>query len=297
MSVQNLLNTQTRMESRRPSAGRSGSAGLSFQDRLAQATAAVNGPPIHLRMPGENTIYSGSLWGRSANQEIYAEYTADSTPEEPIVRVTGVSDSGPYDFTCRVNSIDPSNASYAELAALYGHLAKTGAYQSVLESSCKPGVLPHTMEYRGDVTQKYDFLSDIRKSLNGPHLPTAAAGAEELLALYQPYASGGATSSQYASDLDHSSFMKNNLLSALSGLKSSMLDQIKRNKEKTEEAQEWEKLMKYLDAWIESLTEEADAGKIARAQAALQAELTKDHSGRKNLDDQLLEQLTELLSH
>ena len=91
--------------------------------------------------------------------------------------------------------------------------------------------------------------------------------------------------------------MKNNLLSALSGLKSSMLDQIKRNKEKTEEAQEWEKLMKYLDAWIESLTEEADAGKIARAQAALQAELTKDHSGRKNLDDQLLEQLTELLSH
>ena len=76
-----------------------------------------------------------------------------------------------------------------------------------------------------------------------------------------------------------------------------MLDQIILNKEKTEETQEWEKLMKYLDAWIESLMEEADAEKIARAQSALQAELTKDSSGRKNLDDHLLEQLTEFLSH
>lgn len=297
MSVQNLLSTQACGKKRRSSAGQSKPVGLSFQKQLVQTSAAVNGPPIHLRMPGENTVYSGVIWGQSTNQEVYAEYTADSTPEEPIVRVTGVSDSGPYDVTCRIKSIDPSNASYAELAALYGHLVKTGAYQSVLEGPSKPGVLPHTVEYRGDVTQKHDFIHDIRESLKDQHLPTAATGAEELLALYQAHASGGGASSGSSSVPDHSSFTKNNLLSALSNLKSSMLDQINLNKEKTEETQEWEKLMKYLDAWIESLIEEADAEKIARAQAALQAELTKDSSGRKNLDDHLLEQLTDFLSH
>ena len=171
MSVQNLLNTQACGKNRRSSAGQSKPVGLSFQEQLVQTSAAVNGPPIHLRMPGENTVYSGVIWGQSANQEVYAEYTADSTPEEPIVRVTGVSDSGPYDVTCRVNSIDPSNASYVELAALYGHLVKTGAYQSVLEGPSKPGVLPYTVEYRGDITQKHDFIHDIRESLKNQHLP------------------------------------------------------------------------------------------------------------------------------
>ena len=53
-------------------------------------------------------------------QEIYAEYTTDSTAKDPIVSVWGTSDSGAYDFTCHVKEIDPSNASYAELAALFG---------------------------------------------------------------------------------------------------------------------------------------------------------------------------------
>ena len=85
MSVQNLLHTQPRTDSR-PAAGRSRAAGASFQEKLVQTSAVVEAPPIHLRMPTENTVYSGAHAGRNNTmQEIYAEYAADSTPEDHIV--------------------------------------------------------------------------------------------------------------------------------------------------------------------------------------------------------------------
>lgn len=293
MSVQNLLNTQCRMEPRRTSPGRTGAAGTSFQAQLA--SAVIEGPPIHLRMPGESALYSGSIWGQNGVwQEIYAGYTADSTPEDPIVRVTGTSDSGPYDFTCHVNDIDPSSASYAEMAALYGHLVKSGAYQSVLDRPHRPGVLPDTMEFSGDITRKQDFLSGIRQSLEGSHLPAAVTGAEELLSLYQSCASG--VSSRNAASLSRESLMKNDLLYALGDFQSAMLDRMKLAKDKEEEEESWEKLMKYLDAWIESIREEdASIEKAARAYAALQAEMTDRPANRKDLAACLLERLTECL--
>ena len=86
---------------------------------------------------------------------------------------------------------------------------------------------------------------------------------------------------------------KNSLLSSLFDLKKTMVERMRVNKEKTEEQQSWEKLMKYLDAWIESLQEEgADIGKSARAYAALQEDLTRDKSDRPDLADRLLEHLT-----
>lgn len=90
---------------------------------------------------------------------------------------------------------------------------------------------------------------------------------------------------------------KGELLSSLFDLKSVMLERMKLSKEKAEEQQSWEKLMKYLDAWIESLQKEgADIEKSARAYAALQDELTKDNSGRKDLGDYLLDQLEQSLA-
>ena len=69
------------------------------------------------------------------------------------------------------------------------------------------------------------------------------------------------------------------------------------SKEKTEEQQSWEKLMEYLDAWIESLQEDgADIERSARAYAALQADLTEDKAGRKDLGDLLLERLAGALA-
>ena len=85
--------------------------------------------------------------------------------------------------------------------------------------------------------------------------------------------------------------MKNNLLSALGDFKASTLERMEKAKENEEEQQAWEKLLKYLDAWIESLREEADVRKIAKAHAALTALQADAESDRPDLGDYLLEQL------
>lgn len=86
---------------------------------------------------------------------------------------------------------------------------------------------------------------------------------------------------------------KSSLLSSLFDLKSTMVERMRLSKEKTEEQQSWEKLMKFLDAWIESLQEDGgNIEKSARAYAALQDDLTKDKSDRPDLADYLLEHLT-----
>ncbi len=293
MSVSSLTNTQkVHEENRRSEAKQSTPTGLSFQEQLVQASAGfsavIQGPDIHLRMPTENTVYSIAHAGRNNTmQELYAEYTADSTPEDPIVRVSGKSDSGPFDFTCHIKEIDPSNASYAELAALFGHLQKTGAFQSSLRVA--PSVVPTGLE-TGDISEKRDYLSMIdRHQYDSRFGGSCQAQAAELLALYRPCASG--ISSQSASPLDHSAFMKENLLSSLSDFRTAVLERMKKAKENEEDQEAWDKFMEYLDAWIESLREEADARKIARAHAALTALRTEADSDRPDLADYLLEQL------
>lgn len=100
-----------------------------------------------------------------------------------------------------------------------------------------------------------------------------------------------------AANSGRTAFTKSELLSSLFDLKSTMLDRMKLSKEKTEEQQSWEKLMKYLDAWIESLQEDgADIEKSARAYAALQEDLTEDKADRKDLGDLILERLAGILA-
>lgn len=296
MSVQNLLHTQPAAEGRRPSPGRAAASGTSFQDQLAQTASAIQGPDIHLRRPVENTVFSGGCGGQNNTfQEIYAEYTADSTPENPIVRISGTSDSGPYDFTCQIQDIDPSNASYAELAALYGHLVKTGAHQSALPREFQ-GVLPTGMGPY-DVSEKRDYIGEIRRFQDNPNIFGPYKGLEtaELLALYQSCASGGGASVQSASVPDRSAFMKQDLLSVLCDAKLDMLTRMKLSKEKADEREDWERIMNYVDAWIETLREEADLEKIARAHADLEAAREDAARGRKDLTDQLLDRLSERL--
>lgn len=291
MSVSSLTNTQkVHAENRRPGAKQSGPSGLSFQEQLTQTAAAIQGPPIHLRMPTENTVYSAAHAGRgNTMQEVYAEYTADSTSEDPIVRVFGTSDSGPFDFTCHIKDIDPSDASYAELAALFGHLEKTGAFQGGPDGR----VIPTGLE-TGDVTVKRDYLSMIDRHQHDDHFGgTSKAQAAELLALYQPCASSQAV--RGASALDHGAFMKESLLTSLSDFRTAVLDRMKKAKENEEEQEAWDKFMEYLDAWIESLREEADIRKIARAHAALTSLQSEADSDRPDLGDYLLEQLKNLI--
>lgn len=253
MSIQGLYNTQGTAERRRAAAVPSRTAAASFQDQLTRTSAAVTAPSFHLRMPGENTVYSGSCVGKNGTmQEIYAEYTVDSTPDDPIVRVSGTSDNGSFDFICHVNDIDPSNASYAEMAALYGHLVKTGAHQSTLGG----GVLPTGLE-TGDITEKRDYLSAISRHQYDRHFGgVCRAQASELLALYQPYASGNP--GYGAASLARSSFLREDPLAALNSARLLLLQRTKESQEWKREQEEWDRLMKCLDSWIDALRDEAE---------------------------------------
>jgi hypothetical protein len=98
-----------------------------------------------------------------------------------------------------------------------------------------------------------------------------------------------------AANTGRTAFTKDALLSGLFDFKSAMLERMKQAKENEEEQEAWEKLMKYLDVWIESLREEADARKIARAHAALMSLQTDAGSDRKDLVGHLLEQLENII--
>lgn len=84
---------------------------------------------------------------------------------------------------------------------------------------------------------------------------------------------------------------KARLSEALYQAKLDMLEKMKRGREKEEEEEAWEDLMEYVDAWIETLREEGDLERTARATAALEARRTARPVKRKDPGDFLLEQL------
>lgn len=97
-------------------------------------------------------------------------------------------------------------------------------------------------------------------------------------------------------DAGRAALTKDSLLSSLFDFKTSMLERMKKAKENEEEQEAWDKLMKYLDAWIESLREEGDVRKIARAHAALTSLQADARTDRPDLGDSLLSQLEALLA-
>lgn len=292
MSIQ-FLTSGSRVQTERRSAAvqSAGTACASFQERLAQAASSASPVPqsgFHLYM-GENMVFSGGRGGKNGTiQEVHAEYTADSTPEDPIVRIFGTSDRGPYEFTRHIRDIDPSCASYAELAALYGHLVKTGAIQG------SAGPLPTGSDLY-DVTEKRDYLSEIVRVQNDWRLgSTCKAEASELLGLYQGCASGSAQAG--TASVFRTGLTKDELLSALYDAKRTMLERMKAGKEKQEEEDAWNELMEYIDAWIESLREGADIERSARAYADLQARRSERPVEVKTTSDYLLEKLEAYLA-
>lgn len=288
MSVQNVPGA--RPEIRRASVKSGGAPCASFQARLEQASQL---PPMCM---GEDVAASGGHAGRSGAMQSYcAHYTEGSTAEDPVVRISGVGDSGPFDFLCHLNGVDPANASYVELAALRGHLAKTGVY-----TGGQSGALPYTLDFRDDITRKHNFIQEIQDSLTRPSrlVPTASGilGARELLALYQGYASGASGPSS-RSAFCREELMRDDLLSGLSDFRASLLKRMEKAKENEEERDAWEKLMAYVDAWIESLREgNADMEKAARAYAALKADQADEENHRRDTADYLLERMSALLA-
>lgn len=192
----------------RPASGSSAFAESLTAERETPGHRFVQGPDFFLRM-GENILCSGGVGG--SNPQTYeVEFTADSTDEDPIVRIWGTSGSGAFDFTCHIRDIDPSNASYAELAALNRWLYRTGAYQTKFPGQAG-SVLPCGMDW-GDISKKRDFISEIRgfiaSASNASHYPKYGPGiygyACELLEAYQefsrdkvPAGSGGTIAAEW----------------------------------------------------------------------------------------------------
>lgn len=140
---------------------------------------------IHLRLERENCVYTGGMKGQRINQNVYAEYTEDSTADDPIVRISGEADSGSFDFVCHINDIDPRNASYAELSALYGHLVKTGKLSGTDET-----VTPCGYEFVGDrdMLKKQDFIAGLSALSVSDHVgPRGKVDAKYMLNVYQDF--------------------------------------------------------------------------------------------------------------
>lgn len=159
------------------------STDLANRNATPRRNTTSSGAPVVVHMLGPNGLYSG---GDGNGQTVYAQYTKDSTPEDPIVRISGNSHSGKYDKVVHLNDIDPSNASYAEMCALIGHQKATGAYQGT-----SPGgfLMPLPLDVpRGDYASRQDFVGKIQDSIShnrqyGNH--QMADTGSSLLSFYQ----------------------------------------------------------------------------------------------------------------
>ena len=136
---------------------RKGNPSASFSRILSDTRQSAETQSVHLYLRTEKSVYSGGIG--QGGQTVYAEYTDGSTEEDPIVRILGRDINGEYEFIRRINDIDPAQASYAELCALFGHLQKTGQFTRG-PGSMHTNVLPYGISI-GNVTQRQDFMSKI----------------------------------------------------------------------------------------------------------------------------------------
>ena len=163
---------------------RKGSPSTSFSRMLSDAQQSSNSSTIKLYLRTEKSVYSGGIG--QGSQTVYAEYTDDSTEEDPIVRILGKSNSGEFEFICHINDIDPTHASYAEMCALFGHLQKTGQFTRG-PGSMYTNVLPFGISI-GNVTQRQNYMSKITEmTASQMFFQSGQDEAKLLLKLYQDF--------------------------------------------------------------------------------------------------------------
>lgn len=117
--------------------------------------------PITVYMLDEQCIYSSTA---ADGQSVHVMYEEGSTPEDPVVRIFGNSQSGEYEEIVHINEIDPSNATYPELCALLAHKNRTGEYMSGEKRLLDP--LPFGMD-RGNYSARGNFVQKIREYGSG----------------------------------------------------------------------------------------------------------------------------------
>lgn len=122
--------------------------------------------------------------GHGDGQKVSVELLADSKPEDPVVRISGVSAGGSFDYIRHIHEINPAKASYADLCALTGYQNKLGT----LDSSGAKGLLSPVPVGTpvGDVSRTRDYLDVIRQYISsGKCGPSICRQGEALLALYE----------------------------------------------------------------------------------------------------------------
>ena len=193
--------------------------------------------PISVRLPGENCIYSG---GDGSGQSAYIEYTDYSTENDPVVRIMGKSLSGEYDQIVHINDIDPSNATYPELCALFRHLHKTGQADTYQLTGIVDRPIPFEVE-RGDYSERQNFIQKIEAciSKNQRYNPDVAQDGRHLLTVYEKIASAQADKANPSTGLSGEEYLK------------LYKDYIEKNRVEAEKAAEHEALIKAVDNVIE----------------------------------------------
>lgn len=153
--------------------------GSGFNQQLRSAKAAAGKYVIPLK--NKNYVF---YIGHGDGQDVYVEYTAESTPENPVVRITGHSLKGAFDFTMNVNDIDPQNASYAELCAFIGHQQQSGMLRTnAALGICRP--TPLGMQI-GDFMEKANYPHRSQRYLSSGKISESIRNqGNELLELYQ----------------------------------------------------------------------------------------------------------------
>lgn len=129
--------------------------------RRTQGNSFDVSKPIQVYMLDEQCIYSSTA---ADGQSVHVMYEEGSTPEDPVVRIFGNSQSGEYEEIIHINEIDPSNATYPELCALLAHKNRTGEYTSGEKRLLDP--LPFGMD-RGNYSARGNFVQKIREYGSG----------------------------------------------------------------------------------------------------------------------------------
>ena len=140
--------------------------------------------PITVYMLDEQCIYSSTA---ADGQSVHVMYEEDSTPEDPVVRIFGNSQSGEYEEIVHINEIDPSNATYPELCALLAHKNRTGVYTSGEKRLLDP--VPFGMD-RGNYSARGNFVQKVREYGSGNQQNGSywmASTGESLLNFYDQY--------------------------------------------------------------------------------------------------------------
>ena len=154
--------------------------------RRTQGSGFDVSKPIQVYMLDEQCIYSSTA---ADGQSVHVMYEENSTPEDPVVRIFGNSQSGAYEEIVHINEIDPSNATYPELCALLAHKNRTGDYTSGEKTLLDP--VPFGMD-RGNYSERGNFVQKIREygssnQQSGGYWVSTTGDGESLLDFYNQY--------------------------------------------------------------------------------------------------------------